>query len=108
MAEYAVDLSFGFTAWNVTGASTQLATVTPDDSFTQFFPDDQSLLGQVQHVRAIRARLSVRSREGDRPENVDLPGLYRIGLGEDGGAPFARVRTLQADIALHNFGRTEW
>jgi len=52
-------------------------------------------------------RLSVRSREADREADI-LPGpgvaagFYRIGLGPDGTAPFARVRTVQADIALRN------
>jgi type II secretory pathway pseudopilin PulG len=105
VAEYAVDLAFGFTAWQV-GTNDGLTTVTPDGDFEEFFPS--GTIGPVQHLRAIRARLSVRSREGDRPEPVNLPGLYRIGLGADAGAPFARVRTLQADIALHNLGRTEW
>ncbi len=107
VAEYAVDLAFGFTAWQGSG-NDKLTTVTPDGDFSEFFPT--GTLGPVQHLRAIRARLSVRSREGDRAEPVpaDLPGLYRIGLGSDAGGPYARVRTLQADIALHNLGRTEW
>jgi type II secretory pathway pseudopilin PulG len=107
VAEYAVDLAFGFTAWGI-GGNDKLTTVTPDGDMSAFFPT--SGVGNVQHLRAIRARLSVRSREADRAEGVpaDLPGLYRIGLGPDGGAPFARVRTFQADIALHNIGRTEW
>ncbi len=79
----------------------------PDGDFSEFFPEPP-VVGDVQHLRAVRARLSVRSREADRSEPVGLPGLYRIGLGDDGGAPFARVRTFQADIALHNLGRTEW
>lgn len=108
VAEYAVDLAFGFTAWGVNGATTELTTIPPDGDFSQFFPDPPAV-GDVQRLRAVRARLSVRSREGDRPVGIDdRPGLYRVGLGADGGAPFARVRTFQADIALHNFGRTEW
>jgi hypothetical protein len=67
-----------------------------------------------QRIRAIRARLSVRSREADRlagmPDGGGVigPGLFRIGLGSAGTAPFARVRTVQADIALRNQRGVAW
>ena len=35
-------------------------------------------------------------------------GLYRVGMGANGTTPFARVRTLQADIALRNHLRANW
>jgi hypothetical protein len=36
-------------------------------------------------------------------------GLYRIALGNAGtAAPYARVRTLQADITLHNQMELLW
>jgi hypothetical protein len=67
-------------------------------------------------VRTVRVRLSVRSEEPDRDGPVITapavpnvaPGLYRIGLGANGGAPFARVRTIQADLSLHNQGGVGW
>ena len=61
--------------------------------------------GTPENARAIRIRLSVRSREADRPVGIpteDGDALFRFGLGESGGPPFARVRTLQADVALQN------
>ena len=51
-------------------------------------------------------------READRQGNISdpsgtfptgvAPGLYRVGLGAGATAPFARVRTLQADVSLPN------
>ncbi len=108
VAEYAVDLQFGFTVWE----NGKLNTYDTDDSaFATYFDDSEAAVTNMQRVRAVRAHLAVRSREPDRAANVDtaaLPGMYRIGLGKNGGAPFARVRNFQADIALHNHGRTEW
>jgi hypothetical protein len=107
VAEYAVDLQFSFTAWS-NGA---LVTSAPGSTeFSTIFPASPASPSNVQFVRAVRARLAVRSREADRSSDVDtsLNGLYRIGLGASGGAPFARVRNFQADIALHNHGRTQW
>ncbi len=101
VAEYAVDLNFGCIL--PTGAaSTNLSTD----------PDPTSFSTNPQRVRAIRARLSIRSRDADRATDVPLGfsrnGIYRIGLGDNGTAPFARVRTMQADIMLHNQSGVEW
>jgi len=118
VAEYAVDLAFGITVANTldnaTGTITGLKTIAADD-------DDDDILGWAgdtaggaippnqgpQRVKSVRVRLSVRSREGDREADIApgpgvAAGFYRIGLGADGTAPFARVRTMQADIALRN------
>jgi hypothetical protein len=61
-------------------------------------------------VRTVHTWLSVRSREADRNSGIDSePGpLFRIGLGSEGSAPFARVRTVQARIALHNQMGVTW
>jgi hypothetical protein len=56
-------------------------------------------------VRAVRVRLSVRSREADRTAAITLPGLYRIKLPD---GDWARVRTFQADVALQNQIDTRW
>ncbi len=118
-AEYAVDLRFGVTVVNnvVNGTDPTLATFPPGDSQVLDYAGDSIGLtapAGPQRVRAVRARLSVRSREADREANVAdpgagvpfptgvAPGLYRIGLGPSGAAPFARVRTLQADVSLPN------
>jgi hypothetical protein len=120
IAEFAVDLRFGITiaqTATVSGSPTeQLVTLAPG-------PDTRAWAGNAttmdathgpQRIRAIRARLSVRSREADRlagmPDGGGVigPGLFRIGLGSAGTAPFARVRTVQADIALRNQRGVAW
>ncbi len=117
VAEYAVDLAFGLTVAepNVTGPRVKTLDFA-DDTIDAYVGAGPYSINRGPHfVRAVRARLSVRSREADRPANIDpstdpavAPGLYRIGLGESGTAPFARVRTLQADIALRNQTNVLW
>ncbi|HEX6276837.1 MAG TPA: prepilin-type N-terminal cleavage/methylation domain-containing protein [Polyangiaceae bacterium] len=98
IAEYAVDLGFSVTA------QLPLATDAVDlqpggPNFTQIFDATPANVGNPQRVRAVRARLSVRSREADR--DVEIPGgLYRFRLPDTG--VWARVRTFQADIGLPN------
>jgi hypothetical protein len=72
--------------------------------------------GTAQRLRAVRARLSVRSRDPDREANLNAgptvaAGLYRFRVvPAQPGVPaqFARVRTMQADIALHNHTGILW
>jgi hypothetical protein len=54
-------------------------------------------------------RLAVRSREPDREANT-VAGGFRFGLNVGGGSggPFARVRTLQADVMLNNNSNATW
>ena len=102
VAEYAVDLGFSVTAQ--LPATNQLIDVQPGDAnFATIFGANLNV-SAPQLVRAVRARLSVRSREADR--DVALPGgLYRFKLPD--GA-WARVRTFQADIALPNQMDVRW
>jgi hypothetical protein len=114
VAEYAVDLKFGVTYVNGLSAQGDPATLqtilpgqNPQGLAALMAPAASSPGVRPQDARVIRARLSVRSREADRRAPVAAapnvaPGLYRIGLGPNGTAPFARVRTQQADIALNN------
>jgi hypothetical protein len=112
VTEYAVNLKFGLTAVNsvLNGSADALTTLPPGDAaIAQWAGPTPSLAVNrgPQLARAVRIRLSVRSREADRDSAVTAtstvaPGLYRIGLGSTGGAPYARVRTLQADIGLRN------
>jgi hypothetical protein len=114
VAEYAVDLQFEATAvTNAPSADPVVGLVTAGDTqFAALTGAPTSAGSRPQDVRAIRARLSVRSREGDRetPISTGVPAgsLYRMGLGSDGGAPYARVRTLQADIMLNNHSGVQW
>jgi hypothetical protein len=114
VAEYAVDLSFGLTvAQTITnGVPTQLASIAAGNAAIVNWAGDVTttagLANQGPHrVRALRVRLAVRSREPDRDLNIVTggsvaPGLYRFSLAANGASLFARVRTLQAEIALHN------
>lgn len=123
VAEFAVDLKFGVTVAEILPGTTQVAKL---ESFAPGAPGVSTWAGDTttvtgpaaamppaaptpQLVRAIRVRLGVRSREADRATGIDggallpvAPGLYRIGTDPNGGGPFARVRTMQADVALHN------
>jgi hypothetical protein len=98
IAEYAVDLGFSVTAQLPT--ATDAVDLQPGGpNFTQIFDATAANVGNPQRVRAVRARLSVRSREADR--EVAIPGgLYRFQLPDSGD--WARVRTFQADIGLPN------
>jgi hypothetical protein len=114
VAEYAVDLSFGLTvAQTITnGVPTQLASVAAGNAALVNWAGDVTttagLANQGPHrVRALRVRLAIRSREPDRDLNIVTggavaPGLYRFSLATNGASLFARVRTLQAEVALHN------
>jgi len=110
VAEYAVDLAFGITfadaadidpATNTITGLTTIPAGENDQRIADLAGDTLGAVAAPQRVKSVRVRLSVRSREADREAAIP-GGFYRIGLGDEGGAPFARVRTLQADIALRN------
>lgn len=114
VAQFAVDLKFSLTVATSMGAGSDptLETVPDDDVSTTWAGDIAGLPGNSgpERIKSVRVRLSVRSREADRGEDINpttvtdptvAPGFYRIGLGPP-GPPFARVRNLQADVALHN------
>jgi type II secretory pathway pseudopilin PulG len=118
VAEYAVDLAFGLTVAEnfINGTNPTLRTIAPGDGeITNWAGSTVGLAANrgPQLVKAVRFRLSVRSREADREADIVAgptvaAGLYRIGIGQGGGAPFARVRTLQADIAMRNQMAAAW
>ena len=122
IAEYAVDLKFGLTV--ISGFKT---TANVDPAVMQFPVGDAKNYDYTYEVsstspvndkaphriRAVRARLAVRSREADRNAGVTPPSsappgaLFRYAVGSaDGG--FARVRTLVADISLPNLASITW
>jgi Tfp pilus assembly protein PilV len=103
VAEYAVDFRIGVGAVSSAPSSEPtLVQLDEGDSGFQTYTTTPSAGGTPQRLRSLRVRLSVRSREGDRDERSFAGGLYRVGLGANGAAPFARVRTLQADVMLNN------
>lgn len=117
VAQFAVDLKFSLTvATAVVGGSDPLIQAVPDDDVsTTWAGDIAGLPGNSgpERIKSVRVRLSVRSREADRGEDMPVtadiaPGFYRVGLGNPAisvappGPPYARVRNLQADVALNN------
>lgn len=120
VAEYAVDLELGITVVSnlLNGTDPTLQTFLPGDPQIDNWAGDiagaaSSPVSGPHRVRAVRVRFSTRSQEADRdgpvvPGPNIAPGLYRVGLGLNGEAPYARVRTLQADLTLHNQTRITW
>jgi len=113
VAEYAVDLQFGITYVET------LAT-TGDPTIKTFEPNNAAIpawAGDLEtevgvngphRVRGLRVQLSVRSQDPDRETNPITTNFHRIGLGPSNSAPFARVRTLQAEIGMHNQMAVFW
>lgn len=110
VTEYAVDFKLGITVADSVPANKDqtLLEIPPTGAVASWAGD---LVGDVTNpsngphrVRAVRLRLSVRSQEPDRDGNPPAAPnqLFRVGLGPSAGPPFARVRTVQADIALNN------
>jgi hypothetical protein len=103
VAEYAVDLGFSVTA-QLPGANNLVEVQPGNANFPTIFAANPLNIGAPERVRAVRVRLSVRSREADR--DAPIPGgLYRFRLPD--GA-WARVRTFQADVALENQLDVRW
>lgn len=105
VGEYAVDLQFS--AWGATNAFTRallaVASPTINDTYTA-----------TQLLRGIHIRFSVRSREADRDEQVvtgtggGSSDMFRFPLIDTYGTHYARVRTLQSDVALRNLENSNW
>jgi hypothetical protein len=109
ITEYAVDLRFRLTV--APSQRNQLQYITQANIAP--WAGDPTIMNPnagPQMIRSVHAWLSVRSREADRDSTVANPGgpLFRIGLGSGATAPFARVRTVQARIALHNQMGATW
>lgn len=117
-AEYAVDLKFGITVAQgfLNGTDPNLLHLPFDSGQIATWAGITTGVTPPQgpqKVRSVRARLSVRSREPDRLGDVVAgagvaPGLYRFALTVNGTTQFARVRTIQADVALHNHSGVSW
>lgn len=103
VSEYAVDLRFRITVQ--ANATSPLTQVEDADIYTWAGTQAQRVAGRgPQLIRSIHTWLSVRSRAADRNATISVTEgpLYRVGLGATGGAPFARVRTVQSRVALNN------
>ena len=117
VAEYAVDFNVQLNA--VTAISNLVdpvvSTITSTDALFAGFTGLSSIPGnRPDRIRSVRVRLGVRSREGDRDDTIaDATGngLFRFNLGVGGPGTvdaYARVRTFQADVALHNQADILW
>jgi type II secretory pathway pseudopilin PulG len=111
VTEYAVGFQMDVTAItaNPDLSNPSVAFVGRDDGTFASFTGLPSAAATPQRIRALRVRLAVRSREPDRDANT-VAGGFRIGLNTGGGSsgPFARVRTLQADVMLNNNSNATW
>lgn len=121
VAEYAIDLKFGLTvvsgfktADNLDPSVIQFPIGDPRNYEYTYEPSSSSPVNDKapHRIRAVRARLAVRSREADRAESISPPSsapagaIFRYGLPGDGG--YARARTLVADINLPNLANITW
>lgn len=115
VAEYAVDLQFGLTTVNNTASVLPSVFTTVADVTTIAGDLNAIPTARPQDIRAVRARLSLRSREVDRGEDITpgtniAAGLYRIKL-EDAttkASGYARVRTLQTDAIVGSQMELRW
>jgi hypothetical protein len=130
ISEFAVDLAFSVTVSQIitSGSGAQLETLAlvASTDRTNWVgpawganPGTAAAANRGPHlVRAVRARLSVRSREADRLTNIAtfgdggtapvMGGLYRFRVPAAGGPTFARVRTVQTDIAIRSHRGATW
>jgi hypothetical protein len=114
VAEYAVDLNVRVTAvTSTTGCcDPNLSVLSPGDPlFSTFTGPVFNTLNTPELIRSVRVRLGVRSREADRTATLANPadqGLFRFNIGSGTAETFARVRTFQADVALHNQADILW
>lgn len=105
VAEYAVNLSFRLTGYTLP-TTRRLERVGLAGWADNTLGNPTPITGP-QLLRSVEATLSVRSREADRSaQRVGGDGgggLLRFGVGELGTkGPYARVRSVSAEIALNN------
>jgi type II secretory pathway pseudopilin PulG len=109
VAEYAVDFDLRLTVDNAP-LGNDPSLFAPGALVTYAAPTFGST-STPDRIRSVRVRLGVRSREGDRGATIASPagdGLFRFNLGTGTSEAFARVRTFQADVVLHNQANIRW
>jgi hypothetical protein len=117
VAEHAVDLKFGLTTATIAtlgAAPVALVGLAPGAANIPQFAGDPTTQGaNPQRIRAVRVRLSVRSAVPDRSgdivagtdQSIPTGAFFRMKLADQ---TYARVRTLQADVALPNHAGLTW
>ncbi|HYP98115.1 MAG TPA: hypothetical protein VER96_05545 [Polyangiaceae bacterium] len=114
VAEYAVDLNLQLTAvTSVTGCcDPTLGLVSPGQPlYSKFTSPVFASANTPELIRSVRVRLGVRSRDADRTGTITSAanqGLFRFNISSGTAETFARVRTFQADVALHNQADILW
>ncbi len=105
IAEYAVAFKLGVTATSTVGENAGLVTYEPTDANSAKYVSLTDPTLGTQRLRGLRVLLGTRVRgsTGDREGNGD-PG-FRVAMPD---GTYARVRTLQTDIALRNQARVPW
>jgi hypothetical protein len=107
ISEYAVDLRFELlVAANTTTTIERIAS--PFSGWADDTTSHDNAITGPQLIRSVRTRLSVRSREADRQTGFDGGAGFRMGLGTNGGPPYARVRSVDAVIALNSQLGVTW
>ena len=133
VAEYAVDLKFGISTASLVGNPSvdpqvqRYPVQTPEfNEVYSFAADVADNNGTPQRIRSVQVRLSTRTRAPDRDANLTypagvetrrlrflipgvVPGVNALSDVVPPGAPavFARMRTLQAEVALPNHERAQ-
>jgi hypothetical protein len=114
VAEYAVDLDFSLLVETDRRASLERVTDVGTNAYAGDPSSGALAVTGPQMIRAVHAWLSLRSQEADRDVDVQLDtagastNRLRISVNPSGGAPYARVRTLQSIINLNNQNNLTW
>jgi hypothetical protein len=117
IAEYGVDLGFSLLTEPSVAAGLRRVTTTTAPAISSYAGLVSGLAAGngPEQIRAVHAWFSVRSREADRPIELQTdtagagPKLLRVVVAE--GTPeraFARVRSLQSTIPLMNQSTVNW
>lgn len=114
VAEYAVDLKFGIIAAVVNGPNPTITRRDIGDDAGYALVGDvmTDLTARPNRVRAVSVRFSTRARVPDRNQQltagpVGALGRFRL-VGVPGELAWARMRTLQAEVALPNQAGVTW
>lgn len=113
IAEFGVDLKFGFT-YAMPGAphNIGIADLDSDPALFKSITEDPTLPGArgPQHLRSIRYRVAVRTSVADRDANLTVAPVPYISryCADTACKKFSRVRTIVSEVALMNQAGMSW